>query len=331
MELKNQQVLVTGSMGLVGNNLLERLIVEGAKIRATWHKKEPIVNQPGIEYVRGDLTSEEDCHRAVQGIRFLFHCAANTSGAAVTINSPMDHVTPNVVMNARLLEAAYNANVEKFMWLSSTTGYPLSGDRPVKEEEIFDGEPFHKYFFVGWMKRYCEILCLTYGEKLPRRMTTIVLRPTNIYGPGDDFEPATSHSTAALIRKVVDRQNPIEVWGDGQDTKDLIYIDDLVEAMVRGMEKIESYTAMNIGSGQGFSINQVLEEILKIDGYEDSKVIYDPTKPTVIPIRLVDISKARSLIGFDPKTNLSDGLKKTISWYRQSRNLLEPAGVTSPD
>jgi GDP-L-fucose synthase len=132
--------------------------------------------------------------RAVQGVRHVVHCAANTSGAATMASTPMVHVTPNVLMNTQILEAAYAAGVEKFVWLSSTTGYPVTGDRPYTREEMFDGEPFEKYFFVGWMKRFTEVLCRMYGEKLAgRKMATIVLRPTNIYGVNDDFEFATSH------------------------------------------------------------------------------------------------------------------------------------------
>jgi len=240
MSLKNEPVLVTGATGLVGTNLIKRLLSEEATVRGTLHRTPPVVVDDRIEYIHADLTKGEDCLRVAEGQRFVFMCAANTSGAATIDRTPMAHVTPNVLMNTQMLAAAYEAGVKKFLWLSSTTGYPPSGHRLVKEEEMFEGEPYEKYFFVGWMKRFTEVLCRMYGEKLPKPMAIIVLRPTNIYGPNDDFEPATSHVTAALVRKVVERQDPIEVWGTGNDVRDVIYVDDMVEAMIVAMEKIQS-------------------------------------------------------------------------------------------
>ena len=328
MYFQDQKVLVTGATGLVGSNLIKRLLSEGAIVRATLHRREPAVVDDRIEYVGCDLTRGEDCRRVVEGMGYVFHCAAHTSGAATTATTPMVHVTPNILINSQMLEAAYAAQVERFLWLSSTTGYPPSGARPVKEEEMFEGEPYDKYFFVGWTKRFTEILCRMYGEKLPKPMTTVVLRPTNIYGPNDDFEPATSHVTPALIRKVVEQQDPLEVWGTGGDVRDLIYVDDMVEAMLRAMEKIESYTAINIGLGKGYSVKEALQMILELDGYTDARVVFNTSKPTMIPIRLVDTAKAETVLGFKAKTDLREGLRKTIKWYRESRNIPRPRSTS---
>jgi len=327
MSLKNQPVLVTGATGLIGSNLIRRLLSEGAAVRGTLYRRPPAVVDDKIEYIHVDLTKGEDCLRAAEGRRFVFMCAASTSGAATIASTPMVHVTPNVLMNTQLLAAAYEAGVEKFLWLSSTTGYPPSGHRVVKEEEMFDGEPYEKYFFVGWMKRFTEILCRMYGEKLPKPMTTIVLRPTNVYGPNDDFEPATSHVTAALIRKVAERQDPVEVWGTGDDVRDVIYVDDMVEAMVMAMKKIKSYTAINIGLGKAYSVKEILRMILELDGYTNARFIFDTSKPTMIPIRLGDTTKAEKVLGFKPKTELWEGLRKTIEWYRASRNIPRPSNM----
>ncbi len=321
MYLNKKTVLVTGSTGLTGNAVLSKLIDHGANIKATIHNRDPLLEHPNIEYIRCDLTQYSDCEKVVEGVNCVIHCAANTSGAATASATPMVHVTPNVVMNSQLLETAYQSGVEKFLWLSSTTRYPTSGDHPVSEEEILEGEPYSKYFFVGWMKRFTEILCQMYGEKLPRPMTTIVIRPTNIYGPNDDYEPETSHVTAALIRKVIERQTPIEVWGTGEDVRDVIYVDDMAEAIVTALNKVNSYSAFNIGLGEAYSINTILQTILDIDGYDTAEIITKPDMPTMIPIRLVNVNKARDVLGFQAKTSLREGLEKTISWYRQTHDL----------
>jgi GDP-L-fucose synthase len=315
MFFRDQPVLVTGASGLIGSHLVRRLTQAGAIVRGTIRKRQPLVREPGVEYVQCDLTRERYCRAVVRDVRFVFHCAASTSGAATTARTPMVHVTPNVVMNARLLEAAYDAGVEKLVYLSSTTGYPDT-DRPVAEEEMFQGEPFEKYYFAGWMKRFTEVMCRMYGEKLNPRMSTLVLRPTNVYGPHDKFAPRRSHVTAALIRKVVERQDPIEVWGTGEDVRDLLYVDDCVEAMLRAAERLDGHVALNVGLGKGYRVREVLQTILELDGYTDAKVVFNPQKPTMIPVRLVDTRKAEELLGFQAVIDLRQGLRRTIDWYR---------------
>ena len=312
---KGLTVLVAGASGLIGSNLAARLLAEGAKVRATVHRREPVLQDRRIEYLRCDLTQQEDCRRAVAGMQHVYLCAAVTSGAAAINATPMIHVTPNVVMNTLMLEAAYEAGVEKFLWLGSTVAYPVSRE-PMREEQLLEGEPYEKYFYAGWTKRFTEILCRMYGEKLAKKMTTLVLRPTNVYGPQDDFDFATSHVIPALIRKSVERWNPFEVWGDGSEVRDVLYVDDMVEAMVGAMARLSSYTAVNIGLGKGYSVREILSSILELDGFAGAQVRYDASKPTTIPFRLVDTRKAQSLLGFRAKTDLREGLARTIAWYR---------------
>lgn len=320
MRFKGKKVLVAGATGLIGSNLIPRLLAEGAQVRATVHRREPEQPDGRVEYVRADLTQGQDCRRVTEGMNHVYLCAANTSGAATISATPMVHVTPNVLINSQMLEAAYAANVEKFLWLGSTVAYPVR-NHPVKEEEMFEGDPFDKYYFAGWTKRFTEILCRMYGEKLARPMTTIVLRPTNVYGPNDDFEFATSHVLPALIRKVVERWDPLEVWGDGSEVRDLIYIDDMVEAMVLGVEKLEGHHAINIGLGRGYNVREMLQMILRLDGYADAKIKFDPTKPTMIPLRLIDTTRSGQVLGFSAKVGLEEGIRRTMRWYRESRGL----------
>ena len=315
---KNKKVLVTGGAGLAGLCLIKRLLPLGAKVRATIHEKEPAARDGRVEYVRADLTRKEDCAKAVAGVEYVFHLAQQI-GAAVTMErDPLFLLTSNVIMNALMLESAYRAKVKKFLFLGSSTSYPSTGERPTREEEFLDGDPYEKYFIPGWMKRIGEIMCRMYAEKINPPMPIIVLRPTNIYGEHDKVDPDRAHVLPSLVRKVVERQNPLEVWGTGDDVRDFIYVDDLVDAIFLAMEKVDSYNPINIGAGKGYTVKELLRIILEEDGYTDAEIVFNPAKPTMIPIRKVDIAKAKEILGFTPKTDLREGVRKTIRWYRES-------------
>jgi len=311
-----KNVLVAGGTGFVGVNLINKMLTLGANVRATLHRKGPVVIDPRVEYVNCDLLCMEQCQKATADMDYVFMCAANTSGAAVIAATPLVHVTPNVIMNAQLLEAAYFARVRKFVFLSSNAAYPPSDDRYVKEEEMFDADPYNIYFGVAWMKRYSEILCRMYSQRLKTPMSALVVRPSNIYGPHDDFDPATSHVMAATIRKVAERQSPLNVWGTGDDVRDLIYIDDFIDALVLATEKIDGYDPVNIGLGKGYSIKQLLAMLMEMEGCPELQVTYDSSKPSMIPIRLIDVSKAERLLGFRAATGVREGMAKTIAWYK---------------
>ncbi len=314
--LAGAHVLVTGGAGFIGTNVIARLRSEGARVRATVHRSQPGKVDPTVEYVTTDLTRPEDCARAVDGVDYVFHCAANTSGAAVMVKTPLVHVTPNVVMNAQLLDAAHAAGVTRFLFISSGAAYPPTDERPVEEGEMFAGEPYPTYHPVAWMKRYAEILCETYARRVRPAMSTVVVRPSNVYGPHDKFDFATSHVTAALLRRVVERHDPLEVWGTGEDVRDLLYVDDFIEGLMRAFADPEDYLAINIASGQGHAVREVLETLLVVDGFEDADVRFDPSRPSTIPVRLMSTTMARDRLAFEPRISLPDGLARTIAWYR---------------
>jgi len=217
-----------------------------------------------------------------------------------------------------MLEAAYAAGVKKFLWISSSAVYPVS-DFAVREDEMVFGDLFHKYFFAGWMKQFGEVMCEMYAKRIKNPMPVVVVRPANLYGEYDDFEWETSHMVAALIRRVAERHNPIEVWGDGNDIKDLLYVGDFVDGILVAMEKIETFDPVNIATGVPVNTKDVINTLIEVDNYKDAKVHYDESKPTMIPKRLIDAAKAERALGFKAKTPLKVGLKRTIDWYREQR------------
>jgi len=170
------------------------------------------------------------------------------------------------------------------------------------------------------MKRFCEAVCEMYSTKIKTPMQTVVVRPANIYGPMDNFDFETSHVLPALIRRIIERHNPISVWGDGKDIKDFIYIDDFIEGILMAMQRINGFDVVNIASGNQYLLSDLIEIIIRLDGYDNAQIIYDTSKPTMIPKRLIDPSKAKNMLGFRANTPIEEGLKKTMDWYRKEHS-----------
>ena len=311
----NKKVLVTGGAGFIGANLIKRLLKEGAIVRATLHVQDAVIVDNRIEYIRVDLRNEQDCFDATQDIEFVFMCAANTSGAKVIANTPLVHLTPNVLMNMQILQASHAQNVKKFLFISSNVVYPLV-DYPVKETDV-SNEFYESYYIVAWMKRFSELVCDMYSRHIKPSMETIIVRPGNLYGPYDKFDWEKSKVIPAIIRRAIEKHNPFEVWGDGMDVKDFLYIDDLIDGLILAMEKLEHFEPINIASGVPITIRDVLAEILKSADYENADIYYNSSKPTMIPKRMIDISLAKEKLGFKPKVSLEDGIQRTVNWYRE--------------
>jgi len=247
-------------------------------------------------------------------------CAAETSGAAVMASNPLSHVTPNIVMNAQVLESAYRNGVKHFVFISSSTVYHDTGETPTAEYHLrYDRPPHSSYYLVGWMKRYSEILCYSYAKAVKEPMKVTVVRPGNIYGPWGKFNPETSHMTAAMVRRVAERQDPVEVWGTGDDVRDLMYIGDFITGLLAATAHTEDYFVVNLASGVGYTVNDVLYTLLGLEDY-NPKVLYDPTKPSTIPVRLLDTDRMRYVLGFQPTMTLAEGLDRTLSWYKENRD-----------
>ncbi len=321
-----KRVLVAGGSGFVGTHLTKKLHTLGASVRSTLHDKDLQQKIEGVEYLRVNLLDSEDCLAATKDIDFVFMCAANSSGAEVMEKTPLIHLTPNVVMNSQILSAAYENQIEKFCFISSNTVYPLT-DFAVTENDV-TGEFFEKYFVVGWMKRFSEIMCEMYATKIKQPMDILVVRPGNLYGPFDKFNKSESKVIAALIRRALEKQDPFEVWGDGLDLKDFLYIDDFIEGMLKAFALDKKFTTLNIASGIPITIKEVLEKILEVTGHAQAEVVFDTTKPTMIPIRLINISAISEATGWKPKVGISDGLRQTVDWYVEFFKSKDPEGRT---
>lgn len=312
--LRGKAITVAGASGFVGQNLVSRLLSVGAKVRAITHQTQVAEKLPGVEYVNADLMTSDGADLAAKGSEIFVMAAATSSGAAVMANSPLSHLVPNVVMNALTLEASMRAGVEQYCFLSSNTVYP-PGDKPMTESDA-TGDFFESYEVVAGMKFYSEKMAEFFSSKGHYPMRVLIIRPGNLYGPHDKFAEGKSKVIPALIKRAVAGENPFTVWGDGQDIKDFLYIDDFVEATVRALSLDSRFEIMNIASGNSVRLQQVIEAILELSGNTGAEVRYDRSKPSMIPVRHIDISHAREKLGWAPKVSLETGLGKTIEWYR---------------
>jgi nucleoside-diphosphate-sugar epimerase len=309
----NSKILILGATGFVGRNLAEKLYKEGytnLRNHGFTRKLEGFG-----ESVQGDLRDDKFVEEIMKGVDVVYHCAASTSNAVDTIYAPLLHVTPNVIINALTMEKAYKEGVKKFIFLSSSTIYPESGERAVRETDNIYESIYKTYYPVGWMKRYAEVLCKMYSEILINPMQTVIVRPANLYGPHDKYDLDKCHVTPASIIKIATRLNPIPVWGDGTEIRDLLYVEDFCEALQLIMEKEDAHEIYNVGSNKGYSVNEVIEYLKEIEGLE-SPIDYVNNKAPMIPKRLIDSYKIFYTLGWEAKTSIKEGLEKTIKWYK---------------
>ena len=312
---KGKNILVAGASGFIGTHLTKKLSDLGANVVGSFLNQMPNREIPNVKFIKADFTNYQDCLMATKNIDYVFMVAANTSGAAVIEKTPLAHLTPNVVMNSHILAAAYENNISKFCFVSSNTVYPVT-DFPVKEDDV-NYEFFSKYFIVGWMKLFSETMSQMYAKHIKKPMKTLVVRPGNLYGPNDKFTWKESKVIAALIRKSIERQDPLLVWGDGNDLKDFLYIDDFILGLLIAFEKIDDFEAINIASSIPITIKEVLNVILDEDNNDLANIEYDTSMPTMLPKRLINTDKIREKCGWKPKISLREGLKLTLSWYRE--------------
>ncbi len=313
MFYEGKKVLVTGGTGFIGCHFVQELLKQGAHVRVPVHHRDLVFADDRIEKVPADLTRSEDCATVCNGIDYLIHAAGAVAAASMTVANPMSAIVTNLVLTARVLEAAMVQGVQRILIFSSgTTAYPLS-DHPIREEEMWDAPPAPVYFGYGWMRRYLELLATFAASK--SNAGVAICRPTAVYGRHDDFNPATSHVIPALIRRAVEKENPFVVWGTGEELRDFLHVTDLVRGCLLLLEKHSLGDPVNIGYGEATTIKQIVEIILEAAGHRGAEVLFDVTKPTTIPVRMVDTTKAKEILGFERAVSLSEGLTDTVHWY----------------
>lgn len=311
MFYRGKLVLVTGGTGFVGRHFVEELLRQGARVRVSVHRRPLPIHDERLDVVTADLSKLEDCLTVTKGVDYVIHAAGAVGAAGV---HPMPLIRENLVLTAQMLEAAWSSGVERFLLFSSSTTYPAVTD-PVREEDMWTGPPHPAYAGYGWMRRYLERL----GEFVASTCAVgiALVRPTAVYGRWDNFDPETGHVVPALIRKAVERQHPYEVWGSGEEVRDFLHVTDLVRGSLLLLETHATCDPVNIGSGRGATIREIVGIILRAAGYEDATVVFDTSKPTTIPFRAVDVSKARKLLGFVPQVSLEEGLVDAVRWFAQ--------------
>ena len=307
---------VIGASGLVGSHVLRLLADQpGIQVTAISRKSPTRVTGANIETVFADAAHSAELVAPLQGVDYVLICAGILATAPVLAADPVGTVLANLCIATGALEAAYGAGCKKCIWLSSTTGYPPS-EQPLNEGQFFDGDPPENWYGIGSMTRYVEHQCRWYAEKIAKPMPMMVLRPSLIYGEFDHFDEQTAHFLPSFIRRVVNREDPIEIWGTGEQARDLVYAGDVARAMIAGVNSKRSFATYNVAAGKTHTVNECMSLLLTLDGYENAEVVHLTDKPTSRAKVQFNIDQIKADLGFVPVTPLAEGLRRTIEWYR---------------
>ena len=304
----DNRLVVTGGAGFLGSYVTEKLTRRGA----------PKVFVPLISSY--DLTKEEAIIRLFKETRpdIVIHLAAVVGGIGANRENPGRFYYENLIMGAQLMEQARLFGVKKFVALGTICSYPKFTPVPFKEENLWEGYPDETNAPYGLAKKMMLVQSQAYRRQYG--FNSIFLLPVNLYGPGDNFDPRSSHVIPALIKKTIDarknHEKEIVVWGTGKATREFLYVEDAAEAILLATEKYDKGDPVNIGAGFEISIRELAELVMELTGFE-GRIIWDQTKPDGQPRRSLDTAKAFQEFGFKAKTSFREGLKKTIEWYRK--------------
>jgi GDP-L-fucose synthase len=298
------RALVTGGGGFLGSHLVERLEADG----------HDVVVARSAEY---DLTSMDDTARMFgeAAADCVFHLAAEVGGIGANRANPGRYWFANLTMGANVLEQARLHETAKLVLVGTVCAYPKFAPIPFDEDDLWDGYPEETNAPYGVSKKAVLVGAQAYREQYG--LDAIFLLPTNLYGPRDNFDLETSHVIPALIRKMVESENEVVLWGDGSPTREFLYVDDCVEGLVLAAERYDRPEPVNLGAAREISIKELAELIAEVTGY-DGRITWDTEKPNGQPRRSVDGTRARELFGFEARTPLRDGIERTVAWYRSA-------------
>lgn len=309
MNWEEKNVLVTGGNGFLGSRLIEMLKSFNPK---------SIFSPSSNEF---DLRSQENCKHVTKNIDIVFHLAAHVGGIGLNKEKPGELFYDNILMGTYLLDEARKNNVEKFVTLGTMCSYPRDTSQPIKEEYLWDGYPEHVTASYGLAKKMQIVQSLAYKEQYDFDSITVFV--TNLYGPFDNFNTNSGHVIPSIISKISNAKKLghtfVELWGDGTPSRDFLYCDDATKGLILAAEKYDKTEPLNLGSGEETNIENLVKLIMKLMDV-NLDIHWNVNMPNGQPRRCVSFEKALQEIGFEPKTSLEEGLKKTIEWFNSSRN-----------
>ncbi|MCB4790644.1 MAG: GDP-L-fucose synthase [Elusimicrobia bacterium] len=307
--LNKKRITVTGGAGFLGSHLVKKLKEKGCKS----------IFIPKIEDY--DFVKMEDVKRMYNDSKpdIVIHLAAVVGGIGANRENPGKYFYDNLMMGAQLMEIAMQAGIEKFVALGTICCYPKFTPVPFKEEDLWSGYPEETNAPYGLAKKMLLVQSQAYRQQYG--FNSIFLMPVNLYGPGDNFNPDTSHVIPSLIKKCFDaiKNNDTEIiiWGTGKATREFLYVEDASEGIILATEKYNKSDPVNLGAGFEISIKDLAMLIVKLTSFK-GKIKWDVTKPDGQPRRCLDVSLAEKEFNFKAKTKFEEGLRKTIDWYRNS-------------
>lgn len=307
---KNRRVCVTGGAGFLGSFVTKKLREQGAEEIYVPHFE---------EY---DLVKMDDINKMLDVARpdIIIHLAAHVGGIGANREHPAEFFYDNLMMGVQLMHQAYLRGVEKFVAIGTVCAYPKFTPVPFREDDIWNGYPEETNAPYGLAKKMLLVQSQAYRQQYG--FNSVFLLPVNLYGPRDNFNPASSHVIPALIRKCIEAQEAgigeIEVWGDGSPTREFLYVEDAANGIVMAAEKYNDSAPVNLGSGHEISIKDLAELIVRLTGF-DGKLVWNKTKPNGQPRRALDTRRAMEQFGFKAEVDFEEGLRNTIAWYRENR------------
>jgi GDP-L-fucose synthase len=315
----HQRVLVTGGGGFLGRRVVDRLRTVGAGT---------VFAPRSAEY---DLRRVEDIVRLYDDTRpsMVIHLAAVVGGIGANRERPAEFFYDNLMMGVQLLDRARRAGIPKFVAIGTVCAYPKFAPVPFREDDLWNGYPEETNAPYGLAKKMLLVQSQAYRQQYG--YNSIFLIPVNLYGPGDNFDPRSSHVIPALIRKCAEAveqgRDRLEVWGDGTPTREFLYVDDAADGIVLASERYDDGDPVNLGSGEEISIRDLACRIAKEVGFT-GRIEFDASKPNGQPRRKLDVTRAAERFGFRASTGFEAGLARTVAWYLAARGT-EIASVTS--